>query len=179
MIVVMFDVESVGLHGEGFAVGAVVVNVETGERLEEFRSCCDPRLLTNWLGDVEAREWLNQNLPWSSFKWDHTGTWWVRDDFWKFWRRWADKGAYLAADCAWPVEARFLADCVMDDWIRRRWQGPYPLLDLAPVLWAQGRDPKATQNRLPDEQPAHDPLADARQSARLLVEAYQHWRVRG
>jgi hypothetical protein len=33
-----------------------------------------------------------------------------------------------------------------------------------------GRDPLATYERLPNELPAHDPMADARQSARLWLE---------
>jgi hypothetical protein len=41
---------------------------------------------------------------------------------------------------------------------------------LYPIL-ALGRDPLATNERLPDELPAHNPLCDARQSARLLIEA--------
>jgi hypothetical protein len=77
----------------------------------------------------------------------------------------------LAADCAWPVEARFLAACVDDQPEQRAWEGPYPLIDIASVRLAAGLDPLATVERLPSEMPAHDPLADARQSARLLIEA--------
>ena len=36
---------------------------------------------------------------------------------------------------------------------------------------ALDRDPMATNERMPDELPAHHPLMDARQSARLLVDA--------
>jgi hypothetical protein len=48
--------------------------------------------------------------------------------------------------------------------------GPYPLHDLASILLAHGRDPLAKNERLPEELPEHDPLNDARQSARLLHE---------
>jgi len=51
----VFDVESVGLHGEGFAVGYVVVNGD-GETLEEGLYICDPDVhamlchrLAHWL----------------------------------------------------------------------------------------------------------------------------------
>jgi hypothetical protein len=71
----------------------------------------------------------------------------------------------------WPVEAHFLSECVADRPQEREWQGPYPLLDVASVRLAAGLDPLATVDRLPSELPAHDPLADSRQSARLLVEA--------
>jgi hypothetical protein len=82
-----------------------------------------------------------------------------------FMRRFMDDG------CAWPVEARFLAACVDDNPMTHEWSGPYPLHDLASVLMAAGRDPLAKNERLPGELPEHDPLADARQSARLLLAA--------
>jgi hypothetical protein len=46
--------------------------------------------------------------------------------------------------------------------------GPYPLHEIASFMTAAGMDPMATYARLPDELPKHHPLADARQSARLL-----------
>ena len=39
----VFDVESVGLHGEGFAVAWVVVNID-GEKLDEGCLSCNPTL---------------------------------------------------------------------------------------------------------------------------------------
>lgn len=95
----------------------------------------------------------------------------LRNTFWHEWRRWADVGAVLVADCAWPVEANFLSACVRQNHAEREWRGPYPLHDLASVMLARGRNPLAPNDRLPDELPAHHPLHDARQSARLLIEA--------
>jgi hypothetical protein len=94
----------------------------------------------------------------------------VRNGFWRTWLEWKSRGAVLVADCAWPVEARFLAACVDDNLDARTWDGPYPLHELASFMVAAGMDPMTTYDRLPDE-PQHDPLGDARQSARLLVMA--------
>jgi hypothetical protein len=94
----------------------------------------------------------------------------IRGDFWKAWLRWLNDGAVLCADCAWPVEARFLAACVDDNPSARTWNGPYPLHDLASLRLAADKNPLATEDRLPHELPVHNPLADALQSARLLVE---------
>lgn len=177
MLVVVFDVESVGLHGEGFAVGAVVVDTLNGATLDEFYAASEtsePLLMAN----PETLGWLEANvLPhlWPTH--EHTRE--VRDAFWQFWRTWAGRGAKLLADCAWPVEARFLAACVDDDAESREWQGPYPLLDLAPILWAQGIDPTGAFDRTPSELPQHHPLNDARQSARLLLEALKRQRGMG
>lgn len=160
----VFDVESVGLHGEGFAVAWVVVNRD-GERLDEGCLSCDP---VGCEGTAEDRAWIAANvpaLPRTSPTKQH-----LRNTFWYVWRHWADQGAALVADCAWPVEANFLSACVRGNRHERTWQGPYPLHDLASVLLAHGVDPLALSERLDDELPAHHPLMDARQSARQLLE---------
>ena len=55
----VFDVESIGLHGDGFAVAWVVVNRE-GERLGEGCMAC-PRDLC--AGTAESRLWVDENVP--------------------------------------------------------------------------------------------------------------------
>lgn len=163
----VFDVESIGLHGEGFAVAWVVVNRE-GERLEEGCLACDPNLCS---GTDESRHWVLVNVPWLGYTSPTPQH--LRNTFWHEWRRWADQGAVLVADCAWPVEANFLTACVRLNHREREWQGPYPLHELASLILATGGDPLATTDRLPDELPAHHPLMDARHSARQLVTALQ------
>ena len=161
----VFDVESVGLHGEGFAVAWVVVD-RSGRRLDEGYAACSPDLCA---GTDESRLWVAENVPpldVTSPTSQH-----LRNTFWRQWRRWADQGAQLVADCAWPVEANFLSACVRLNHIEREWQGPYPLHDLASVLLATGADVLAVTDRQPDELPMHHPLMDARQSARQLVAA--------
>jgi len=162
----VFDVESIGLHGEGFAVGWVVVNRE-GRRFEEGCLACSPELAG---GSLESRKWVDENVPPIVPSQCATPRA-VRAAFWSAWRKWVDQGAVLVADCAWPVEARFMALAVEDDIGEREWNGPYPLHDLASMLLALGRDPLTPTQRLADELPAHHPLMDARQSARQLVEA--------
>jgi hypothetical protein len=172
----VFDVESVGLHGEGFAVGWVVVD-RTGKELAEGRSDCYQERAR---GSRSGREWVLENVPFRHCV-DGYHPVHVREAFWIAWTEWKARGAVLAADCPWPVEARFLAACVDDaiplvrgerpDDGRRGWGGPYPLIDVASVRLTVGFDPLGVDGRLPSELPVHDPLADARQSARLLIEA--------
>lgn len=161
----VFDVESIGLHGEGFAVAWVVVNRD-GDRLGEGCMACDPG---QCVGTDESRQWVAANVP--SLEVTSQTPQHLRNAFWHEWRHWADQGAVLVADCAWPVEANFLSACVKLNHAEREWQGPYPLHDLASVLLATGADALAVTDRLPDELPAHHPLMDARQSARQLVAA--------
>lgn len=164
-IYIVFDVESAGLHGEGFAVGAVAIDSE-GNELQAIRFACPPNAAR---GTAGGHEWCKANLP--EIEVTHTAPLYVRNAFWRFWRSWADKKAKLVADCGWPVEARFLCACVDDNLIEREWQGPYPLYELASFVLANRGDPLKARERLAGESPVHDPLADARQSARLLLES--------
>ena len=159
----VLDVESIGLHGEGFAVGYVVKRLD-GEHLADGMFACRP---CQAAGISDDRKWVAKNIPELP---DNANTpKAVRSRFWAVWMEWKAKGALLVADCCWPVEARFLAACVDDD-PARNWEGSYPLHDLASILLAHGLDPLAITERLPSELPAHHPVNDAMQSARILVE---------
>lgn len=173
MIYMVFDVESIGLHGEGFAVGWVVVQ-QDGVELDWGRLACDPNAAA---GAHEGRVWIANNVP--TILPTHNTPRAIRETFWGWWQAWKKRGAILAADVAWPVEARFLAACVDDDPETRSGQGPYPLVDISSVRLAAGFDPTDAEPRQRDELPEHDPLADARQSARLLLIALDTRQVVG
>jgi hypothetical protein len=160
----VFDCESVGLHGETFAVGYVMIDSK-GKELERACWACYP---DEAKGTEDGRRWVKENVP--LLERTHTGPKYIRGDFWKAWLGWLNDGAVLCANCAWPVESRFLATCVDDNPSTRQWEGPYPLYDLASLRLAAGKYPLATEDRLPHELPVHNPLSDALQSARLLVE---------
>lgn len=160
----VFDVESVGLHGEGFAVGWTVQ--KNGEEIDYGISACEPEMAK---GSPENLEWVKKNCPKINIL-AHDKPIRVRDEFWVEWEKWKAKGAIMAADCAWPVEAQFLINCVADLFGRREWGGPYPLIDIGSVLFVKGINPLTKFPRLENELPEHDPLADARQSARILIE---------
>jgi hypothetical protein len=87
----------------------------------------------------------------------------LRNTFWHEWRRWADQGAVLVADCAWPVEANFLSACVKLNHAEREWQGPYPLHDLA--ICAAGTGCRcAGRDRAPARRTAGAPPDDGREA---------------
>ena len=161
----VMDVESIGLHGEGFAVGWVVIT-RSGVKLDEGCIACDPELCN---GLFEDRIWVRENVP--ELKQTSPTKQHLRNHFWHEWRSWAEQGAVLVADCSWPVESNFLSACVKLNPREREWGGPYPLHDLASVTLALGGDSLASTERLPDKLPAHHPLIDARQSARQLIAA--------
>lgn len=163
---VFFDVESVGLHGEGFAVGWVVVDAE-GELQEERRWACPPETAA---GADSDRAWVAANVPPLAATHDSPSA--LRAAFWDVWQGWRERGAWLVADCPWPVEAGFLSACVKDQGPSAHWQGPYPLLDVSTLVMAAGRDPRAASERPTEaERPAHDPLADAHHAIRRWRES--------
>lgn len=169
----VFDVESVGLFGEGFAVGYVVMN-DNGTFVEQGLASCP---MDNAMGRHEDRQWCVDHIPllnqrmaeinWVSFVKPRE----VRSWFWSMWQPWRHT-AYMAADCPWPVEMHFLASAIADAYAFRTDESPYPLIDVASVVLAKGGNPTETFDRHSGELPIHNPLCDARQSARIL----NHWR---
>lgn len=165
----VIDVEAVGLHGEGFAVGWVALdpNLPASPVLAEGRHACDWYLAA---GTAEGQAWVSKYLP--DFPLDCLSPFEVREKFWGVWRTWADRGAVLVADVGWPVEAQFLLACVGDRPGERGWSGPLPLHELASLQTGAGLDPVVRYRYPMSELPEHDPLCDARQSARLLLEVF-------
>lgn len=160
----VFDVESVGLHGEGFAVGGGVF-LENGANQWGFSLACP---IAECKGDDNGRDWVKEHVP--VLGETHRSPKTMRFSFWFMWLKAKNEGAIMAADCGWPVEARFLAQCVDDD-ATRFWEGPYPMVEISSVLMCAGMDPMTKYPRQPSELPEHNPYADAVQSARLLAEA--------
>lgn len=161
----VFDVESIGLHGDAFAVAGGVY-LENGAPQWEFCFSIPPQEAR---GTIEDREWVTKTVP--PIEETHRSGIKMRDAFWGEWTKAKSQEATMAAECLWPVEAGFLLRCVADDPHSRKWTGPYPFHEISSLMLAAGMDPMATYDRTPSESPAHHPLADARHSARLLAEA--------
>lgn len=161
----VFDVESIGLHGEGFAVAWTVLN-KHGKIIESESFACSP---DEAYGLPESRAWVKDHVSVNNYNCQNPKQ--VRGEFWKAWKHYRSNEAVLVADCLWPVEARFVCACIDDEPKEREWEGPYPFHELASVLLALGQDPMAKRERKEDELPEHNPSRDSNQSARLLSEA--------
>lgn len=164
----IFDVESIGLHGEAFAVaGGVYI---AGAAQWEFVFACPTEEAT---GTPEDRRWIKENVP--QLEATHRIPKTMRQSFWEKLKiareRYSD--ILMAVECGWPVEAKFLEECISDDKEARKWSGPYPLHEIASFMFAAGMDPMASYKRTFSESPAHSPLADVRLSSRLLSEAIE------
>lgn len=162
----IFDVESIGLHGEGFAVaGGIYIGYSA---VYEFAYACPE---SEAAGDDADRDWVKKNVPVLHIT--HRNPEGVREAFFAEWEKAKVKypGICMAGECIWPVEAGFVARCIYQDKEKRNWSGPYPLHEIASIMAAAGMDPMITYARNASELPPHNPLADARLSARLLHDA--------
>lgn len=171
----VFDVESVGLFGEGFWAAWCLANVETGLIEKEASYVCDPN---NAKGTKADRKWVAENVPVPDEGYTLNDPFEVRTNLWYSWRDAYNDDAFMVADCLWPVEARFLDACVEDNPEERMWKGPYPFIDAASIFLAYGMDPTATYPRLDSELPEHNPISDCRQTARLVMQCLREHGVR-
>jgi hypothetical protein len=167
-ILMVLDVESVGLYGEPFAVGFVVINSLSRTVLDQcYLACPDSKAQ----GTDEDRRWIQKNvlpfLPPPNLDTPRE----VREVFWNLYRRIVD--AYknqdfsIWADCGYPVEDRFLRLCVQDDLSNRVWKAPYPLHEIATVRAALRLDSVLGYD-LPDDK-RHNPLEECQYIAPKLI----------
>lgn len=160
-LIFSFDIESDGLYGEGFAVGVVVIDVKTGRIINEFSGCVDGYKVTDAFTKENIVKYL-KDMP------KYRSTEGLREAFWQFYMKYrgADERQnrdvlFLADNCA-PVEARFLRDCVMDDHRTRKFLAPFPLVDLATVLYMNGYENHLNRRAFSDcPGRKHHPLDDA------------------
>ncbi len=158
MYIFSFDVESNGLYGEGFAFGAVVMD-EHGQELAAAQACC--------LKNV-SDSWVTENvLPYLADMPQLASREEVRHAFWEFYMQWKGK-CHVVADVAYPVDMEFLRQSALEH--HGEWDAPFPLLDVASIMFACGEDPltdgAAFTGCIGDN---HQPLFDARVSAHKLV----------
>ncbi len=164
------DVESNGLHGKAFAVGAVVIKMD-GTVVDEFYARCPV--------EGELDPWVKKNvLPvLENFPETHRTSRAMRDDFWEWYKVAKEQSDYMLTDNGYPVEARFLVNCQDDDLEERYWDHSFPLLDLASMFIMIGVKPLAVRYRYVAEQIVdvpnlhHNPRFDAWVSALSAVKA--------
>jgi len=164
----VFDVESVGLHGQAFAVAGGIY--QNGIALEEFAyHCCHEYAQ----GTHEDSKWVQANVQIHPTSENCFGVNDICERFWKYWTliRRKHNNIKMFVECGWPVEAHFINACIDLNRYERNWDGPYPLHEIASIMLVAGMDPLVTYERLDNELPIHEPLADSRQSARLLYTA--------
>lgn len=155
-MIFLFDVESTSLHGEGFAVGAVVVDRQTGAIIDRFE-------LLSEEGEAKANEWVKENVIPHLLSMDVVPTSReLRDRFYDYYMQWKDK-CDVYSDVNFPVETNFLSAIVADDPEGRQWNMPYPLLDVASFVDVNiDRWEDSGSDNLIKHHPTHDAIVSSR-----------------
>ena len=169
MKILCFDVETNGLLGQAFAVGACLIDFNTGKIESTFEGRApilgDPVQFVkdNVLDKVKR-------LP------EYKSVALLRMAFWE-WYKEHDTGALVFADFGYPVETGFLRLCQEDT--GEVWAGAFPLHEVATLLSAKSLDPdieraKYVDDLIPEnftQVGAHNPLFDAIASAYTVIRA--------
>jgi len=153
----VFDCESIGLWGETFAVGAVVVDKGTGKVLDKFEL-----LNENLLSAAAENKWVNEHvLPHLTDLKRCQSARALRDGFFHFFQK-HKQTSEIWVDVGFPVETNFLATVVNDDLENRFWEMPYPLRDVSNFIDINiDRITSAGLSGLRKHHPTDDALASA------------------
>ena len=160
-----FDAETDGLRGMQIAIGAIVENVQTGKR-DTF--CARVK-------SAPKNQWVLENV-WPKLEnskmavFDNNAD--LLQAFSEFYMSNKD-GAHVIYHMGVPVEAKLMQDMYELGFIGE-FDGPYPALDLAPMLLMAGEDPTSVDSYIakhgldvPSIGDTHHPLYDA--EAALVV----------
>lgn len=167
-----FDLETNGLHGQAFAIGALVID-KHGTVHDQFTARTE-------LND-EVDEWVRQHvLPvLDDMPITHGSYEAMREAFWRWFLKAEAKSDYVIVSNGYPVEYRFLLDCQEANIDERYWQHPFPLIELSSLLLPLGQLSRVKKNELYKKLPnmddfkKHHPLDDAKATALLAFEAFK------
>lgn len=83
---------------------------------------------------------------------------------WAVWETCRER-SYAVAYVAYPVEARLFSECVRHDEANRKFNGPFPLIDLSSILYTKGLYPLTLPEESSDQTDAkqHNALYDVEQ----------------
>ena len=168
--ILSFDLESNGLHGQAFAVGAVVVDMQ-GEVLDKFTARVEI------VGELD--DWVAKNvIPFiEDMSISHKTYNDMCSDFWTWFVKAQELSDYVVVQNGYPVEYSFLLDCQNQDLNTRYWQHPFPILDITSMQIQAGLSPEERivseknilkQNKLSKHHPLHDAQSTALQTVVLV-----------
>ncbi|MBQ8515317.1 MAG: hypothetical protein IJ496_07955 [Ruminococcus sp.] len=156
------DAETDGLYGSFLSV-AVIVTDRTGTELDRFYGAVQIH------PDAISSDWVKENvlphLHEAEVFYPDENT--LLEAFWAFWMK-HHESCLCIADVPFPVEARLFMKCVELCPADRSFSAPFPLLDLASVLAANGISPLADRAALSGlGLTAHDAMHDVRMMVQL------------
>ncbi len=167
-----FDLETNGLHGEAFAIGAVVMDMDAKIHDQftartRLTSKVDPWVKDNVLPAIVDMPITHKNYQE------------MCEAFWTWYLKAEPESDYVVVKNGYPVEYRFLLDCQKVDLENRYWQHPFPILDLSSLLIQVGYKSQLSKADLLKNIPnaasyqLHNPLNDAKLTAVTAFEAFR------
>lgn len=170
--ILSFDLETNGLHGQAFAIGAVVVDAND-KIINEFTGRVQIK------GDVD--KWVQENvlpviedMPINYSSYEE-----LREVFWKWFVAAKEESDYVVVSNGYPVEYRFLLDCQQANIEERYWEHPFPILDLTSLLIQIGIQSSPDKQDFVHEflslhnRKPHHPLQDATITALATFKAFR------
>jgi len=169
--ILSFDLETNNLHGQAFAIGAVVTDGH-GKIHSDFTARCPIK------GEVD--DWVQANvLPVITDIPQTHGTYEsMREAFWRWYLSVEPGVDYVLVSNGYPVEYSFLLDCQRADLEDRYWKHPFPILDLTSLIVARAEgDINAYKGRVRNVvgkqflYRPHNPVDDAKLAVLMAFES--------
>ena len=140
---VFIDAETDGLYGNFLTVAILVLDENMQEKERKYAGIKKENLVVTDL-------WTKENvLPVLAGYEECETEKELLEKIWGIWIKYA-KDAYAIADVCYPVECRLFEKCVKLNEHERKFQAPYPLIDLSSLLLAKGIDPLKERKEMVD-----------------------------
>ena len=138
------DAETDGLYGSFLTVAIIVTDRRCNEIerrywgiSEDSMVITDPWVKENVIGKFGDYEVCEDEYD-------------LLEKVWTVWKKYRDK-AYVVTDVMHPVESRLFTECARNDLENRKFEGPFPILDLSSILYAKGYNPIADYSDILEE----------------------------
>lgn len=159
----LVDAECDGLYGDFITVAGLIMDANGNETDRFYYGIQKENLHVK-------NEWVKENvLPKLG---NYTPFPNEREMLEAFWKKWITyhEDAYAAGDVIYPVECRLFQKCVEINEAERSILAPYPLLDLASILYAKQIDPICERIKLSDctqNEMQHNALFDIEMTVKI------------
>ncbi len=150
------DAETDGLYGPFLSIAAITCD-EKGNEESIFYA------RRKLMAEEIQEEWVKEHVvPYLNASIVFETELELLQAFWEYYRSYKD--CVCIGDVIYPVEIRIFEQNVMQNLEERKFQAPYPFLDLSSMLYAKQIDPNIERSKLVDTSNfmAHNALDDVR-----------------
>ncbi len=170
----IIQAQSMGLYGEIFAIGFIVIN-SVGKILKEGILKCPHQLAQGLDSD---REWVNENviaatekIETSNYISTFNNPTELYENIWEIWLEMKKQyeNLYCASYIGYPIIMNLFYKCVMKNVESRQMLAPYPLLEIDTSFLMTNYEISPKNNSRFDTEIPYNPLCDAKYYGRLFI----------